>query len=157
MINFCKFFFGTPLKDLTPLKELKKEDLIQDWDINKSNILNRSAFSRVYFEDSGMMVYKKKSLPLSKEEYAEGIIYNVLVSFLNYLRYIDPSIIKQKEVLLENGVLHLSKKYSDFMVEIYELKSFLRNGNDLAPKEISLLRKSACDFIDYLYSLLESK
>ncbi|MBT4576745.1 hypothetical protein HOM13_01380 [Candidatus Woesearchaeota archaeon] len=156
-VNFCKFFFGTPLKDLTPLKELKKEDLIQDWDINKSNILNRSAFSRVYFEDSGMMVYKKKSLPLSKEEYAEGIIYNVLVSFLNYLRYIDPSIIKQKEVLLENGVLHLSKKYSDFMVEIYELKSFLRNGNDLAPKEISLLRKSACDFIDYLYSLLESK
>jgi hypothetical protein len=148
-VNFSKRLNGRPLKDITAIEKLDKRDVVDDLRVSLSNIKSGLAYTRIYRIADGNVITEKRFLRLSKEEYYESITYNVITSFLNYLRYFKPKTLKNEEVLLKNGKVMLPQKYYSVLENMFRVKKMIRKKG-IADIELHKLKKQGADFINFL-------
>ena len=144
--------FSTPIcgKRLRKIKEIKKEHLIKTLENSLSNIKNRTAYGRVFSVFKNKLNIEKLHIKIKKEDYDESITYNIIISCLNYLRFYNPKLKKDKNLILTETRKKLPLKIYSIVEMAFSAKDKIRNGKKLSKDESQKLMEAAIEFIEYL-------
>ncbi len=146
-----EYILGKPLIKINKLRSLSKRDILDELEDNKKSIMSGLSPKREYIINGKDVKEVKGRVHIKGEAYLESILYHLIISFLNYLRFKNPKIKKKKIVLIEKARKILPKKYSDLIIKTYKIKDSIRNyKKKIRKKDIALLRKEGREFIDFL-------
>lgn len=149
-INFNMCLKGKELYKVTPLPRLKREWVLNDFQMHRNNLQKSKIRLLEWGEEKGKLIRKELEKELSLEEKCEGVVYAIISSFLNFLRYYNPKLIKNKELLLAKGKKILPKEYFEILKEAFDIKEKMRNGKEILKPTIQELQKNALKFINFL-------
>ncbi len=154
-IKFNILIFGKKLSTLAGKNRLTKEAFLRDLEVCLSNLVSKTTYTKFFKIQDDKIILDKKQIKLSDEEYNEGIVYNIIISFLNYIRYFKPSTVKDKEVMLSQTKKLLPEHYK-LLKKSFEIKDNLKNSKKVSKKELESLKQEGKEFIEELINRIKS-
>jgi len=148
--NFSVSLFGKPLSSIRKIRRFNKNALLYDLNTNLVNIRTGTAYSKILVIRDNRLVVEKRALRLSQNERDEGILYNIITSIVNYLRYFDPTLRKDELLILRRAKKYLSRPYYHTVKHAFQLKKKIRSGYQLTKKQSSQLKSDGKSFVKYL-------
>ena len=149
---FGKHIYGKPLKNFKNINKISRESLLWDLEKNKKGIEENKIYMGVFKEIKGklkeIVCFKK----LSKNRYADLITNNIIMSFVNYVRYNKKMLKKDKELLFRESKKSLIKKYQDVLEKAFKINKSIKEGKSISEDEILYLKEDGKTFINYLIS-----
>ena len=149
-VLFSKTLRGKPLRAYTKISKLTSHDVIDDLQINLENIQRRAAYARVYRIVGNEVKTEKRFLKLTPMDYDENVTYNIITSFLNFIRMKNPKIKKTEDLLLQKAKKFLPLKQYTTLKMAFSIKNSIRQGKQLTRTESRKLQKEGIHFIHYL-------
>jgi hypothetical protein len=154
-VNFSKTLYGEPLTNITKIERLEKNDVMDDLKTSLLNVKTSAAYARVYEIREGEIVTEKKFLRLSPEDYYNSMRYNIIVAFLNYLRFLESNTFKNEEIMLNRAKRILPPEHYSVLENAFKMKKSIMNKK-ISSRGLSELRTKATKFINYLMNKLEN-
>ena len=148
--SFNKRISGVSLKSITNIKVLSKKAVIKDIKESLLDLKQKTAFIRVYKFSNSTAILEVIPIKLTKEGYCENLIYNILISFLNYIRYFKPTLKNNKALVLLEAKSILPHKYFSLVRDSFNIKERIRNGGTISLKDLVRLNKEGINFIRFL-------
>lgn len=155
-VNFNICIKGKNLNKVAPLPKLKLEWVLNDFQMHKNNLQKLKVRLLEWENEKGKLVRKELEKELSLEEQYEGVLYAIISSFLNFLRYYTPHLIKNKEILLIDGKKRLPNKYFQILKEAFEIKEKLRKGDNILKPNIKEFQNKALELINFLETKIKN-
>mgnify|MGYP001610419053 CR=1 FL=1 len=154
-VNFGTTLYGKALKELIKVENITKENLLEDFNIHLEDLKNNTAYRSRYVNKEGEIKRLDELMELSEEEYLEIYIYHIITAFLNYSRYFNPKLKKDKNLMLKNAKNLLPKEYYEILDVTFKIKEEIRNRNEISKHEILKLRGNGIKFIEFLKKQIE--
>ncbi|NPE26999.1 hypothetical protein HNV12_03290 [Methanococcoides sp. SA1] len=160
---FDWFYFGTNIsgKDLVKVVDapvcIGKDVLLKEFSFRKFALTGKeSAYGEVFSFKKNSVFCETVEIDLTWEEYVEATCHAIIISFLNYLRFFDCKIKKNKSIMLRKAKNNIPLEYSNFLFDIFILKDKIKNGEQISKKELSYAKKKGVEFIEYLEKRVSS-
>ena len=151
--NFNINFVGKPLKKIVMINRLYK-DQIKEHLYNRLKSLNKTQIYLLEYKVIKNKIKKVENyIKIRKKDSLEVLIFNVIIGWMNYLRYFDPNLKKDEGLMLKRAKKLLPKIHYNFISTIFSIKDETRNHK--VPVKISLLKKKGLDFIQFLINTLD--
>ncbi len=148
-INFNKKLVGTKLRSIKKLN-LGRDEVIQDIKESVLDMKTKAAYTRIYKFVNSKPKLEIIPIKLSREEHVENCIYNILISFLNYIRYFKPTIKNDKPLVMLEARKKLPTKHYLLIKDSFKIKERIRNGKKVLKKDSARLNKEGIEFVRYL-------
>ena len=150
--NFSRSLSGSPLSDIAKLKRIKKEDLIKNFNWLLHYTKTGTLDSRSYKIKNKKIELIETQVKLSSTEHVEIMLFAIIVSLLNYIRFYYPQTKKHKALLLKKAESLLPLEYISVAKMAFDLKEKIRqNDKELSRNELNILKEKTINFVEFLF------
>jgi len=148
--NFNKLLYGNPLSSIKKVDRIDARGLAEDLQGKIFNALHPLKIERGKGYRIRLGKLEKTSTKVFKENTSERVVHYILVSFLNYARYLNPKTPNEKNLLLKKAKRILPLKYQKILGETFFLKEKLKAGENISKARIKKLLRDGADFMGYI-------